>query len=128
MMRPPSLEDIISDADEDEDGALSLEELKAITEKLSEITGQAVNAEDLLAEYDEDGDGVLSASEALKALQETGEKLGLPKPGEMPPPPPDGATDESSTTPAIDWASLLIQKYAANATADSATSSLEVKA
>lgn len=66
---PPDLSQLISDADEDEDGSLDETEAQTLADMISEVSGEEVDAEELIAAYDEDGDGLLSEEEALTALE-----------------------------------------------------------
>lgn len=66
---PPDLSQMVSDADEDEDGSLDETEFQTLTDIISEATGEDVDVEELFATYDEDGDGVLSEEEATAAME-----------------------------------------------------------
>lgn len=67
---PPGDFEIFSDADENEDGSLDETEVQALTDIISQATGEALAVDELFATYDEDedGDGTLSAEEAQTAL------------------------------------------------------------
>lgn len=74
---PPSPEEMFAQDDADGDGALDLTEFTAVTDKISEMTGQSVDAEELFSTYDTDGDGKLSFEEteaAMEALRESTEQ------------------------------------------------------
>lgn len=83
--------DPFTSVDEDGNGSLSESELTTFAEKMSEMTGQTMDATKLMTSLDSDEDGAISADEF---------KAG--KPQGPPPPPPGGinaanSTDETSS-------------------------------
>jgi Ca2+-binding EF-hand superfamily protein len=87
---PPDMSQMVSDADEDEDGYLDESEVSTITEMISNATGNEIDTEEFMAEYDSDGDGVLSKEEALAALEAN-------RPANPPPPPPENESEEDES-------------------------------
>lgn len=87
---PPDLSQLISDADEDEDGSLNETEAQTLADIISEVSGEEVGAEELIAAYDEDGDGLLSEEESLAAME-------AKRPED--PPPPDGMIAQNQISP-----------------------------
>jgi EF-hand domain pair len=81
---PPKPEEMFQSLDVDESGALDLEELQAMAEKVSEMTGVEMTAEDLMAKMDTDGNGSLEVGE-----------MEPPEKGEFRGPPPFLAEDGS---------------------------------
>jgi Ca2+-binding EF-hand superfamily protein len=90
MGRRPSPAEMFNRIDENGSGGLDQVELSDLATKLSEMTGEDVDAEDLLSEYDTDQDGQLSEEET-QALMDDHRPEG-PPPGGMGAvqgPPPD---------------------------------------
>jgi len=90
MGRRPSPAEMFSKIDEDGSGGLDQAELSDLATKLSEMTGEDVDAEELLSEYDTDQDGQLSEEET-QALMDDHRPEGPPSGGmgAMQGPPPD---------------------------------------
>lgn len=62
--QPPSSEELYSELDTNADGALSTDELQAMSDELAERMGDdAPTVDDLMARLDGDGDGALSFAE-----------------------------------------------------------------
>lgn len=84
--------DPFASVDEDSDGSLSASELTTFAEKMTEMTGQTMDATKLMTSLDSDEDGAISADEF---------KAGKPQ-GPPPPPPggmmPPGGTQASDST------------------------------
>lgn len=79
---PPDLTEIVSDADEDEDGAIDETEAQQLAELISNANDEDMDVASLFEAYDADGDGVLSEAEALTALEENRPE-GSPPPREF---------------------------------------------
>ena len=90
MGRHPSPAEMFSKIDEDGSGGLDQAELSDLATKLSEMTGEEVDAEQLLSAYDTDQDGQLSEEET-QALMDDHHPEGPPPGGmgAMQGPPPD---------------------------------------
>ncbi len=89
--RPPDPAEAFSKVDSDGSGGLDQTEFQTLADKISEATGQEVDAEELFNTYDEDGDGILSESET-QAVMEDNRPEG-PPPGGMMGPMPGGPPD-----------------------------------
>ncbi len=75
---PPNAAEQFSEVDEDSDGAISLEELSALTDEMSTVSGTTLDAGESLAASDADEDGVLNEEEMQSLMSELHEKLGPP--------------------------------------------------
>jgi Ca2+-binding EF-hand superfamily protein len=80
--------EIFNKTDGDGSGSLDSTEFESLISKLSEATGQELDAEEMFTTYDADGNGVLSETETASAL-EANRPQGPPSP---PPPPMAGMT------------------------------------
>lgn len=67
---PPDLSQIVSNADEDEDGSIDETEAQQLAELISNANDEDMDVASLFEAYDADADGVLSEEEALTALEE----------------------------------------------------------
>jgi len=78
----PDYTQMVTDADTDEDGNLSVTEAESLAGIISNATGSStMAASDLIAGYDANGDGVLSEEETATAL-EANRPTGSPPPAE----------------------------------------------
>ncbi|WP_319549918.1 EF-hand domain-containing protein [Desulfogranum marinum] len=75
---PPNAAEQFSEVDDNDDGAISLKELIALTDEMSTVSGTSINADESLAASDADGDGVLNEEEMQSLMSELHEKLGPP--------------------------------------------------
>lgn len=89
---PNPMADLLSRADEDEDGSLTLDELTAAAPEELSDTEAAEFAAKMFGEMDSDGDGSVTQSE-MQAFEETRRAEG----GHMPPPPPMTEAEGSGT-------------------------------
>ena len=89
---PPSASDMLENADTNEDGGISLDELKASTSEATSVDTETL--EDLFASIDEDSDGSISEEELSSFLDSLEEEGGPGGPGGEhagpPPGPPPG--------------------------------------
>lgn len=88
---PPKPEEKFKEMDTDGNGSLNTDEMQAMAEQLSEMTGVEMSVDDLLEKLDADGNGTLEVGEMPK-----------PKGGEFRGPPPfmaaDGSVQDGATT------------------------------
>jgi Ca2+-binding EF-hand superfamily protein len=78
MRRMPTREEMFNRDDVNGDGGIDQEELSAVTDKLSEMSGQTIDAEELMAEFDANEDGLLDQSEMESAMAKLREEMGPP--------------------------------------------------
>jgi hypothetical protein len=83
-MRPDPRE-MFNRIDKDGSGGIDADELSALTEKMAERSGEAIDADKLMETYDSDGDGVLNEEETHSAMESLREEMGPPPGGGRPP-------------------------------------------
>ncbi len=81
MVRPTK-EEMFQKADANSDGKIDADELNEVLAKMSEMSGQTIDAAEVLSNADEDGDGALDQAEMDNAMAKLREEMG-------PPPPPN---------------------------------------
>jgi hypothetical protein len=94
--------------DADGSGGIDQEELTALTDKLAEHTGTAIDAESLMAEFDADEDGALNEEEMQSAMASLREEMG-PPPGGPGGPPPMGGPMATGGMPPSDASAMYSQ-------------------
>lgn len=82
-MKKPDADEMFSKIDSDGNGSISEAELTTMQEKMSQMSGQTVDAVSLMSDYDTDGDGLLAREEMDSLMAKLHESMG-PPPG--PPP------------------------------------------
>ncbi|HOV03854.1 MAG TPA: EF-hand domain-containing protein [Kaistiaceae bacterium] len=122
---PPSAADMIANADTNEDGGISLDELKASTSEATSVDTEAL--EELFASIDEDSDGSISEDELSSFLDDLKEEGGPGGPGGEhagPPPGPPPGGGEMGGTSSSDASSLAASLLSMAQSAYSSSSSL----
>lgn len=89
---PPKDDDVFQVGDSDGDGIISADELTAITEGITEVTGNTIDVESALSSYDANSDGGLSGEELLEMLTQQGFSVTE----QMPPPPPPPSAEQAA--------------------------------
>lgn len=95
----PNPQEMFQRDDADGSGGIDQEELTAVTDKLSELSGSAIDAESLMAEFDADEDGALSEAEMKSAMDGVKEEMGPPPGGGGGRPPMGGPMAEGGMPP-----------------------------
>lgn len=105
-MKKPDAGEMYNKIDADGDGSISEAELTTMQEKMSQMSGQTVDAVSLMSDYDTDGDGLLAREEMDSLMAKLHESMG-------PPPGPPPTSPETA-----------IQSYLANSEDDDQVSTI----